>query len=61
MAQIKQVKTIELTLTQRELLTLTLALDAKKREEEAEFGEGHAFGVTMRLIEEIEEAYQLTK
>lgn len=61
MAQIKQIKTVELTLTQRELLTLTLALDAKKQQEEAEFGEGNAFGVTMRLIEEIEEAYQLTK
>ena len=61
MAQIKQIKTVELMLTQRELLTLTLALDAKKREEEAEVGEGHAFGITMRLIDDIEEAYQLTK
>ena len=61
MAQIKLVKTVELTLTQRELRTLTLALDAKKREEEAEFGEGHAFGATVRLIDDIEEAYQLTK
>lgn len=60
MAQSK-VKTVELTLTHRELLTLALALDAKKQQEEAQFGEGHAFGATMRLIDDIEEAYQLTK
>ena len=61
MAQIKQITAIELTLTHRELTTLSLALDAKKQQEEEKFGEGNAFRATLRLIADIEEAYQLTK
>ena len=61
MAQIKKIKTVELTLDQDELTTLYNALNTKKDAEEEKFGVGNAFHNTLEMIEVVKESLKFVK
>lgn len=58
MAQINKVKRVELTLTEKELRTISIALYEKKKREEEQYS--CAFDSTLNILEVIDEAYDFT-
>ena len=58
MAQLNKVKRVELTLTERELRIINIALYEKKKQEEKKFSS--AFDSTLNILAVIEEAYDFT-